>query len=273
MTSSLTDVKGCTGVKDYDSEVSKSVTVDRGKKWRNVGFVPHPGGLSDAECLSDLERHKLSKAQVAAVKGQPLPPPAVRGRKPGQVSGRPSTMRDLDAREQAVVRMTLAGLTQAKMAEELSVHLQTIKTIKCRRGVKDAIEDRLLALDQRVLKHLAEGEASAAKYLADVVDGAQKPHRDRVMAAINLLDRMGRRGPVLQRMQQQTITGSPEEFRKALAEPAVLALLKEQGLTHALTHTETVVGTKLLSETTSPEGESAIVYEDDAPPPPEEVVF
>lgn len=143
------------------------------------------------------------------------------------------------------VRYLAAGWSDMKTATELKLTPGIIKAWKRQPEFLNAVQSAALHHAELLESMLLHGEMKATETLIEALraetKGGQPAWQVRVMAAMNLMDRAGKRGKAIDRAQVASVSTdikAPAEvehaLRNALRDPGVRAWLQETGSLGAL---------------------------------------
>ena len=135
----------------------------------------------------------------------------------------------LSPKKLRAARLLAAGMTRNDVAERLNVHVQTLRDWEHKdEDFRLEIEETANRMADQIESALMEGELKAAFVIDEALEARDKEGQidwsTRVKAALSLLDRQGRRGKAVERIESKSI-----EYKGDLNE-LLLAALRDPGM-------------------------------------------
>lgn len=135
----------------------------------------------------------------------------------------------LSPKKLRAARLLAAGMSRNDVAERLTVHVQTLRDWENKdEAFRQEIEDTANRMCDQIESALMEGELKAAFVISEALDARDKEGNvdwaTRVKAAFSLLDRQGRRGRAVERVESKSI-----EYKGDINE-LLLAALRDPGM-------------------------------------------
>lgn len=137
-----------------------------------------------------------------------------------------------EARKRRIARYLAFGRPVAEIAKKLGTNpTQVYRWINEDDTIREHLQRFASSADKAVEDTLIEGERKAALVLEELAEHATS-EKVRLEAAVSLLDRAGKRGRPVERIDQRSlqfqVADSARAIRAALADPAVRAWLQTQ---------------------------------------------
>ena len=132
-----------------------------------------------------------------------------------------------DRKRRRLAMMAAAGASMETMAREFGVLQDSIRQYLLHPDVKKYIAEIQDRADKRVEDLLFEGERTAIEWATEALRDIDVPPAVKKDIALSLLDRAGRRGPVVQKQESKNLNynAGPQDLERALqsalADPGV----------------------------------------------------